>query len=73
MADTAAGAAHCEGRTDDQRIPDFRREAKCLEKGVIINCTHDTVLRFLPPLNVTSAEIDKAVAVMDEVFQTIEA
>ena len=47
--------------------------AKCLEKGVIINCTHDTVLRFLPPLNVTSAEIDKAVAVMDEVFQTIEA
>ena len=47
--------------------------AKCLEKGVIINCTHDTVLRFLPPLNVTCAEIDKAVAVMDEVFQTIEA
>ena len=47
--------------------------AKCMEKGVIINCTHDTVLRFLPPLNVTSVEIDKAVAVMDEVFQTIEA
>ena len=43
-----------------------------LEKGVIINCTHDTVLRFLPPLNVTSAEIDKAVAVMDEVFKQLK-
>lgn len=45
--------------------------AQCMEKGVIINCTHDTVLRFLPPLNVTTAEIDQAVAVLDEVLQAL--
>ena len=28
MTDAAAGTAHCEGRTDDQRISDFGCEAK---------------------------------------------
>jgi tetratricopeptide (TPR) repeat protein len=32
---------------------------KCLEKRLLINCTGDTILRFLPPLIVTEAEVDE--------------
>ena len=37
---------------------------KCLAKGVIINCTADTVLRFLPPLIITEAEADEMLGVL---------
>lgn len=46
--------------------------AKCLEKGLRINCTQDTVLRFAPAMNVTAAEIDKAVSILDKVLKTIK-
>ncbi|MBI5571912.1 MAG: acetylornithine transaminase [Desulfomonile tiedjei] len=38
------------------------------DKGVLINCTAETVLRFLPPLIVTDAEIDEMIAVLDSVL-----
>ena len=38
------------------------------ERGILINCTADTVLRFLPPLIVTDAEIDEMIAVLDSVL-----
>ncbi len=41
---------------------------KCIAKGVLINCVQDNVLRFLPPLIVTQAEIDKVVKILDEVL-----
>lgn len=40
----------------------------CLERGLIINCTRDTVLRFLPPLNITTQDVDKAVDILNEIF-----
>ena len=40
--------------------------AACLEKGLIVNCTADTVIRLVPPLIVTEKEIDEAVAVLDQ-------
>jgi predicted acetylornithine/succinylornithine family transaminase len=42
--------------------------AACLARGVLLNCTADTVLRFLPPLVITEAEIDQALAVIEEVL-----
>ncbi|HBG78171.1 MAG TPA: aspartate aminotransferase family protein [Phycisphaerales bacterium] len=42
--------------------------AKCLEKGLRINCTQDTVLRFMPAMNVKASEIDKAVKILDNVM-----
>ncbi len=42
--------------------------AKCLEKGLRINCTQDTVLRFMPAMNVKEAEINKAINILDSVF-----
>jgi acetylornithine/N-succinyldiaminopimelate aminotransferase len=42
--------------------------SECLKRGFLINCTHDTVLRFIPPLIVTPAEIDLLVQALDEIF-----
>jgi acetylornithine/N-succinyldiaminopimelate aminotransferase len=41
---------------------------RCMEQGVLINCTADTVLRFLPPLIVTQGEIDRLLATLDGIF-----
>ena len=41
---------------------------ECMKEGLLINCTQDTVLRIMPPMTVTKAEIDKAVAIMDKVL-----
>ncbi len=37
---------------------------KCMARGLLINCTHDKVLRLMPALTVTRKEIDKAVAIL---------
>jgi acetylornithine/N-succinyldiaminopimelate aminotransferase len=37
----------------------------CIQKGLLINCTHDKVLRIMPALNVTASQINKAVAILD--------
>jgi len=42
---------------------------KCLEKGLLINCTHDKVLRLMPALNITKKEIDKAIAILKSVLE----
>jgi acetylornithine/N-succinyldiaminopimelate aminotransferase len=44
---------------------------KCLEKGLLINCTHETVLRLMPALNVTKRQIDTAIHILDKVFQEV--
>ena len=51
---------HCEGKEIVKN---------CLEKGLIINCTMDRVLRLLPPLIVTQNELDRA---LDILFKTIK-
>ena len=42
--------------------------AKCLEKGLRINCTHDTVIRFMPAMIVTKEQIDEAVGIFESVL-----
>ncbi len=42
---------------------------ECLKDGVLINCTHDTVLRLMPALNVTKRQIDTVVRILDKVLQ----
>ncbi len=41
---------------------------KCLEKGLRINCTHETVLRFMPPMIATKEQIDQAIEIIDGVL-----
>ena len=45
--------------------------SRCLEKGLIINFTRDTVLRFLPPLIVEKQHIDRCMQVLDEIFAAL--
>lgn len=40
----------------------------CLQQGLLINCVGGKILRFLPPLTVEKAEIDKALEILDEIF-----
>jgi acetylornithine aminotransferase len=41
---------------------------ECLKRGLIINCTHDTVLRFVPPLIVEQNDIDACIGLLDGVL-----
>ena len=41
---------------------------KCLDKGLRINCTQESVLRFMPSMTVTKEEIDRAIAILEEVL-----
>ncbi len=41
---------------------------KCLEKGLRINCTQGTVIRFMPPMVAGRKEIDEAVDIFDGVL-----
>ena len=41
---------------------------ECMKKGFLINCTNETVLRFIPPLIIKTEEIDSLVETLDEIF-----
>ena len=39
-----------------------------LEKGVLLNCTREKVLLFMPPLIVSTGEIDTMITVLDDIL-----
>jgi len=41
------------------------------ERGLLLTCTHDTVLRFVPPLVVTRDEIDEMMMILDGILVEI--
>ncbi|MFP5207793.1 MAG: aspartate aminotransferase family protein [Acidobacteriota bacterium] len=42
--------------------------AEMLKRRILINCTSDTVLRFLPPYILERAHVDTAIQALDEIF-----
>lgn len=42
--------------------------SKCLERGLIINCTGKDVLRFLPPLIIGDSEVAQALCILRDVL-----
>jgi acetylornithine aminotransferase/acetylornithine/N-succinyldiaminopimelate aminotransferase len=42
--------------------------AEMLKRNILINCTSDTVLRFLPPYILEKKHVDQAIAALDEIF-----
>src|ERR1700733_4935632 len=42
--------------------------AEMLKRHILINCTSDTVLRFLPPYILERSHVDTAIAALDEIF-----
>jgi acetylornithine/N-succinyldiaminopimelate aminotransferase len=41
--------------------------SRARERGVLLNCTSDSVLRFVPPLIITREQLDAVVGVIDEI------
>ena len=41
---------------------------ECMKRGAIINCTVGTVLRFIPPLIITPAQVDEVIDILDGVL-----
>ena len=40
----------------------------CMEKGFLINCIQENILRFIPPLIIGRDEIDALLACLDDVL-----
>ena len=53
----------------DLAIPGKQIVLDAMADGLLINCTHDTVLRFLPPYIVTEKEIDRAVRILQKALK----
>jgi predicted acetylornithine/succinylornithine family transaminase len=45
--------------------------ARCMERHVLVNATHDTVLRLLPPLNIKPEQVDEGCAVIADVLREL--
>jgi acetylornithine aminotransferase len=43
--------------------------AAALERGLVINCTAETVIRLLPPLTLTAAEADEGLTILEGVLR----
>jgi acetylornithine/N-succinyldiaminopimelate aminotransferase len=52
----------------EMEIPGKQMVLDAMADGLLINCTHDTVLRFLPPYIVTEKDVDAAMKVLAKIF-----
>lgn len=44
--------------------------AEAMRRGLLINCTHDSTLRFLPPFLVTRAQVRKFLGLLEKILAT---
>jgi acetylornithine/succinyldiaminopimelate/putrescine aminotransferase len=45
--------------------------AACLERGLLINATHGTVVRLLPALNIADEQIDEGCATLLDALRSL--
>ncbi len=45
---------------------------RCMERGFLINCIQNSILRFIPPLIISKEEIDSLIACLDDIFSSRE-
>lgn len=53
-------------------VPGKQMVVDAMAEGLLINCTHETVLRFLPPYIITEKEVDQAVKVLAKLFAKVK-
>jgi acetylornithine/N-succinyldiaminopimelate aminotransferase len=46
---------------------------QCMQNGFLINCIQEKILRFIPPLIISTEEIDQLVACLDQTLSQAEA
>jgi len=49
----------------DVAVPARMIVAACMERGLLVLTAGDNVVRFVPPLIVTEADVDRAVAIVE--------
>ncbi|MBI5657171.1 MAG: acetylornithine transaminase [Geobacter sp.] len=52
-------------------VPGADIVAKGHERGLLLNVTHDSVLRFVPPLVVTKQEVDEMISILAGIFEEL--
>ena len=53
-------------------VPGKQIVLDAMAAGLLMNCTHETVLRFLPPYIVTEKEVDDAVKILGKLFAKVK-
>ena len=53
---------------DKPKISGVEIVNECMKRGAIINCTVGTVLRFIPPLIITNAQVGEVINILDDVL-----
>ena len=51
----------------------LRQVVECLQRRLLINCTHGTVLRLLPALTLTDAQLDEGCGILEECLLAYKA
>jgi acetylornithine/N-succinyldiaminopimelate aminotransferase len=52
----------------EMEVPGKQMVLDAMADGLLMNCTHETVLRFLPPYIVTEKDVDAAMKVLGKIF-----
>jgi predicted acetylornithine/succinylornithine family transaminase len=52
-------------------IPGKQMVVDAMADGMLMNCTHDTVLRFLPPFILTEKQVDTAIGKLNKIFKKV--
>lgn len=50
-------------------VPGAPIVSECMGRGLLINCTGESVLRFLPPLTVTEGDVDEMLGILTPVLK----
>jgi acetylornithine/N-succinyldiaminopimelate aminotransferase len=53
-------------------VPGKQIVLDAMAAGLLINCTHDTVLRFLPPYIIAEKEVDQAVKILAKILAKVK-
>jgi predicted acetylornithine/succinylornithine family transaminase len=53
-------------------VPGKQIVLDAMAEGLLLNCTHETVLRFLPPYIATEKDVDQAVKILAKVFAKVK-
>jgi acetylornithine/N-succinyldiaminopimelate aminotransferase len=53
------------------KVPAAEAVKKCMDAGLLLNCTHDSVIRFMPQLNVKKEHIDEGLRILKDALKSV--
>jgi acetylornithine/succinyldiaminopimelate/putrescine aminotransferase len=56
----------------EMEVPGKQMVLDAMADGLLMNCTHDTVLRFLPPYILTEKEVDQGIRILGKIFAKVK-